>query len=333
MNSKQNESSIMNKLTNEKGSTLVGALIMVVLMGYMGASLLNLGGSDTTSGTNEMQVTQALQVGNGGIQYALDKINQGLSPVVTDQALGVGTFSVAADTPASTVTVTGRVGNARKVQTLDVDYSSSCVALEVAGAYISSSGKSINGVEVIKSCNAKATITTMSISWNWGACSQALVCNGNTVSSPATADPASNKVTICHIPPGNPGNAHTITVGASAVPAHQANHGDALGACPGTASSGRIVCEGYDAQVAACGVNDGGARLKSFKLSGSFLLNGGSVVSGSLIDVPNTDLVTNGSYMLEPITWDTAIPAGSWQSITINFSDGSTLTKSFKFGS
>ena len=37
-------------------------------------------------------------------------------------------------------------------------------------------------------------------------------------------------VTLCHIPPGNPGNAQTLTVGAGAVPAHLA-HGDYLGAC------------------------------------------------------------------------------------------------------
>jgi hypothetical protein len=38
------------------------------------------------------------------------------------------------------------------------------------------------------------------------------------------------KETICHIPPGNPSNAQTIRVGASAVPAHLA-HGDTLGPC------------------------------------------------------------------------------------------------------
>jgi hypothetical protein len=40
-------------------------------------------------------------------------------------------------------------------------------------------------------------------------------------------------VTICHVPPGNPANAHSITVGAPAVPAHLA-HGDPLplGPCP-----------------------------------------------------------------------------------------------------
>ncbi len=38
------------------------------------------------------------------------------------------------------------------------------------------------------------------------------------------------KVDICHIPPGNPGNAHIINVSVNAVPAHLA-HGDLLGSC------------------------------------------------------------------------------------------------------
>jgi len=52
--------------------------------------------------------------------------------------------------------------------------------------------------------------------------------NGNTHGGPAN----STKVTLCHIPPGNPSNAHTITVGAPAVKAHL-KHGDTLGACGG----------------------------------------------------------------------------------------------------
>ncbi len=40
-------------------------------------------------------------------------------------------------------------------------------------------------------------------------------------------------VTLCHVPPGNPDNAHTITVGAPAVRAHL-RHGDRLGACEGS---------------------------------------------------------------------------------------------------
>jgi hypothetical protein len=45
-------------------------------------------------------------------------------------------------------------------------------------------------------------------------------------------DDSWSMTTICHIPPGNPANAHTIIVGAPAVPAHVGNHGDCLGPCP-----------------------------------------------------------------------------------------------------
>ncbi len=38
------------------------------------------------------------------------------------------------------------------------------------------------------------------------------------------------KMTICHVPPGNPDNAHVIRVGIRAVPAHLM-HGDRLGNC------------------------------------------------------------------------------------------------------
>ena len=43
----------------------------------------------------------------------------------------------------------------------------------------------------------------------------------------ATAAPVP-KVTICHVPPGNPAAVQRITVGAPAVAAHVAQHGDAV---------------------------------------------------------------------------------------------------------
>ena len=48
------------------------------------------------------------------------------------------------------------------------------------------------------------------------------------LASPAFA--ARDKVTICHLPPGNQNNPQTITVSENAVPAHLA-HGDTAGAC------------------------------------------------------------------------------------------------------
>ena len=55
-------------------------------------------------------------------------------------------------------------------------------------------------------------------------------CSVNTP-DPRACDPADTmKTTVCHIPPGNPANAHTICVGNPAVPAHLA-HGDFVGTC------------------------------------------------------------------------------------------------------
>jgi hypothetical protein len=42
---------------------------------------------------------------------------------------------------------------------------------------------------------------------------------------------AGHKELICHIPPGNPANEHTICVGKPAVEPHVTHHGDHIGAC------------------------------------------------------------------------------------------------------
>jgi hypothetical protein len=43
--------------------------------------------------------------------------------------------------------------------------------------------------------------------------------------------PTPRKELVCHIPPGNPENAHTICVSSHAVETHQSHHSDTIGAC------------------------------------------------------------------------------------------------------
>jgi hypothetical protein len=49
------------------------------------------------------------------------------------------------------------------------------------------------------------------------------------------------KVVICHIPPGNPENARTITISQAAVDQHIGIHGDLLGPCEGDAPIEEVV--------------------------------------------------------------------------------------------
>jgi len=53
-----------------------------------------------------------------------------------------------------------------------------------------------------------------------------------TLGAVASFADSQGKVDICHIPPGNPANAHVINVSVNAIPAHLA-HGDNLGQCGG----------------------------------------------------------------------------------------------------
>jgi len=43
--------------------------------------------------------------------------------------------------------------------------------------------------------------------------------------------PSPKKELVCHIPPGNPANAHTICVSHKAVDTHVTHHGDTIGPC------------------------------------------------------------------------------------------------------
>jgi hypothetical protein len=77
--------------------------------------------------------------------------------------------------------------------------------------------------------NAGGTLTVQACAGQNGL---VIVVNGITpVSAVPTASSAGGQVTLCHIPPGNPSKARTITVEAGAAPAHLA-HGDTLGPCP-----------------------------------------------------------------------------------------------------
>jgi hypothetical protein len=57
------------------------------------------------------------------------------------------------------------------------------------------------------------------------------------------------KVKVCHVPPGNPSNFHTITVSENAVQAHL-GHGDLLGEC--SANCGQLCDDGNACTVDAC---------------------------------------------------------------------------------
>lgn len=87
----------------------------------------------------------------------------------------------------------------------------------------------------VSGANLAANQIFLDKSWSQGYQNQAFgggtinVYVGNNYTSSGSIS-TSGKTVICHIPPGNPDKAHTLSVGNSAVAAHLA-HGDYLGEC------------------------------------------------------------------------------------------------------
>lgn len=71
--------------------------------------------------------------------------------------------------------------------------------------------------------------------------------------------PTPKKELICHIPPGNPDNAHTICVSRHAVETHQEHHGDLVGPCEGGGDDGEgdVDAGGGEVEVDAGDGNGG----------------------------------------------------------------------------
>ncbi len=130
-----------------------------------------------------------------------------------------------------------------------------------------------------------------------------------------------SKVTICHVPPGNPDNAHTITVGNAAVPAHL-DHGDTMGPC-GNGSGGGGSSNNAKLTVTKVVVNDNGGTktVSDFPL----FLDLSSVTSGVQNTVsagPHTVSETSQTGYVGTISGDCAANG----SITLNSGDVKSCT-------
>src|SRR3989304_3135255 len=66
-----------------------------------------------------------------------------------------------------------------------------------------------------------------------GVITNANSCMGTDISSVEVIDVRCgnnlDKVSLCHLPPGNPQNAQQLCIDANSVPTHLTNHGDYLG--------------------------------------------------------------------------------------------------------
>jgi len=132
-------------------------------------------------------------------------------------------------------------------------------------------------------------VAVMPFSWGAGGIASSSLARQNRLTGGESTD-VSTKVTLCHIPPGHPSNAQTITVGQAAVAAHLA-HGDSLGECPGAGcrvpaavgKTGQTQCWGeYGDPISCVGTGQDGEFQKGISVNPRFADNGDGTVRDDL---------------------------------------------------
>jgi hypothetical protein len=129
--------------------------------------------------------------------------------------------------PVATVTATGGSCNAGVIL---IGYSGAPVILTVdapgAVGYLWSTGATTQSISI----TTAGTYTVTAYDAN--GCPSTVPGTVTVTAVNVTCGHNGDKIILCHVPPGNPGNPQTICVAASAIPAHLANHpGDCIGPC------------------------------------------------------------------------------------------------------
>lgn len=159
---------LLSKIGSDRGSSFIGALLLMLIFGFAGTASIQMAATNTLESTNEMQSAQALYIGQGGLEYALNYLDAGYTPAIANKTFGAGNFTVIPDPPSSLITVASQAGDAKRTQSIGALFSKDCVALDTSDSH--SEGEELADMKLIKTCNAAAHVTEMIIEWNWDPC-------------------------------------------------------------------------------------------------------------------------------------------------------------------
>lgn len=296
------------KLMNHKGYSLVGSLILTTVLAMMGATTLYMTSSALEGSTNDTQSVQALQVGNAGIQFALNSLSNGTSPDGVVKNFGAGYFEISADPTTYEIIVDSHVGKAKKTQKINAtNWSEFCLNWDTETSTLQDN--QITNLKLMKTCNNQATLTAMKLTWTAEENEEAKTNQENDTNK-------KNQFTICHRPPGHPENAHTITVGKIAKKMHMLLHKDTEGPC-----ESQTVIDEENLTF------DKATFVEEIIYDGS----PSGAESGSLIDTDDKTLVGDGSYAFNSLEFSKNLPLTADYTITSYFADGSQKTGVFSF--
>ncbi|MBU0505750.1 hypothetical protein KJ708_07150, partial [bacterium] len=298
--------------------------------------------TDTVSAVNDSQLTQVMAVGNAGFAYASNQINNGYCPKIANKDIGPGKFSIDTDPIFRTVTVESEVGKAKKVLRMNMLFATDCVGFSCVYCYAEEETGFLRNAQYTKSCNNQAIVSKMYVTWDSSTCALNTNCDGTSSNSGSpvledVGDPPNGKIWICHVPPGNPDNAHTIHVSPNSWNGHKNHDGDYNGPCLKQTNETVTTCDATTVSedaLANCMEESSINHVIDIDLANTSIFGSSGdypTESGEETDVADSVLSANGIYVMD-IGFDELPPAGSWVTIVTEYADGSVSKDKIKIG-
>lgn len=173
-----------------------------------------------TCGNNPADLSSALP---GDYAIGIDVLNSGTADIAVDEQVHL-TFPPGAQMPSfSSDIVTQTIAAGSAIQL-------SCDDLLGAGFVFQNPPPASSYVQGLLVLTSRSALQVFATRTSQGTAGDLSLQTERVQRVSVRASATTSKVVICHAPPGNPANAHTISVGAASWPAHQL-HGDLQGAC------------------------------------------------------------------------------------------------------
>lgn len=148
------------------GYSSIIAIVVITILSFLSTTILDMTSVDSQIKNHDLQSSQSMLIGNAGIQYALFKLNNGLSPSNTTKNLNGGQFTITTQPATSKVTVTSQIGDAQDTQSISTKFSHDCTTINLDLTVINAD--KVDDIRFKKECHTKIILTALVLDWDSG---------------------------------------------------------------------------------------------------------------------------------------------------------------------
>lgn len=156
----------ISPLKKNSGYSSIIAIVVITVLSFLSTTILDMTSVDSQIKNHDLQSSQSLLIGNAGIQFALFKLNNGLSPSNITKNLNGGQFTITTHPATSKVTVTSQIGEAQDTQSISTKFSHDCTTIDLGLTVINAD--KVDLIRFKKECHAKIILTGMILHWTDG---------------------------------------------------------------------------------------------------------------------------------------------------------------------